>query len=602
MNGVFRRVVVAGIGAAALAGCSRSAPPPPGRIPGFEAPPPAGEASLLLVTLDTFRADAAGCGGNPAGRTPQLDRIARRGMQFVTGIASTPITAPSHASILTGLDPPAHGVRDNGTFHLAKDTPRIPAALAEHGFATAAFVTAFPLDARFGFDLGFSTYDDVDTGGSGGFMLAQRPGLEAVAAARSWWAERQAPRWFVWIHLFDAHVPNDAPRPLVNACGRDPYLADVSVADAALGAALDAAAETGRPFWTVVLGDHGESRGQHGEATHGLFIYDATIRIPAVIWPSPRTPGLVDDVFRQIDFPATAFELLGLPPADAPGTGVPAPDEDAPAAYSESQYARFHYGWAGLASLRDGRWKYIDAPDPELYDLEADPGEQHNEATAQATIASALAGDLAPLGRDAEEASPDALDPEARAALAALGYLSSRGSVRGDAPDPKRMLAVEGFMARAQSLMSAGQWDAAAATLSQAVARDPRNKEVYQMYGQIHAGAGRDGMAVDSYRKALSLPPHRTDRVIRFELASAYLRLGKPSEAVAPLESILEEDPADAPTWHNLGVAREGLGQQDRAREAWQRALRIDPGFDLPRRALERTAQPSPGGAPGVGG
>ena len=560
--------------------------------PGFADPPAADQASLLLVTLDTFRADAAGCGGSPVGRTPHLDRLARHGLQFSTGLAATPLTAPSHASILTGTNPPEHSVRDNGSFRLPEGIPTLAAALAARGFDTAGFVTAFPLDARFGFARGFSAYDQVDAGASARYVIAQRPGVEAVAAARGWWTRRSAAsRWFVWIHLFDAHTPYDAPRYLLNASGRDPYLADVAVADAALGAALVAAAETGQPFWAAVLGDHGESRGEHGEATHGLFIYGSTTRIPAVIWPAPAgsPPGLHEGAFRQIDFPATAFELLGLAPGDAPGTGHPVERGGPRPAYLESLYARLHYGWAPLTALQEGRWKYIEAPEPELYDLENDPGERDNVAPDHPDVTSSFAATLDSLASAHPATAPAALDPTAREALAALGYLSDQGSVRTDAPDPKRMVAVEALISRAQSMMSSGNLDAAAVTLGQAIARDPRNKELHQIFGQLHVAAGRDGMAVDSYRKALELPPHVGDRVARFELACAYLRLGKPGEAVAPLEAVLREDPEDAPTWYNLGVAREALGQLDRAREAWRKSLELDPTNEFPRNALART-------------
>ncbi len=600
------RTAAACAAAAAIVSCApETSPPPPGSSAGATAAPVRADASLLLVTLDTFRADAAGCGGNPVARTRHLDRLARQGRQFETGLAATPLTAPSHASILTGLDPPAHGVRDNGAFRLGPEVPNVAAALASHGLGTAAFVTAFPLDARFGFDRGFATFDDVDTSRPAGFVMVQRPGVEAVAAARAWWGQQAAgaARWFVWIHLFDAHTPHDAPRPLLNASARDPYLADVAVADAALGAAVDAARDTGRPFWTVVLADHGEGRGDHGEATHGLFVYASTIRIPAVIWPAPGTPGPAAEVFRQIDFPATAFDLLGLDPEDAPGAGHSALEGGERVAYAETFYPRFHYGWSELTAVQDGDWKYIEAPEPELYDLEADPGEVANAAVDHPGIAASLADTLGVMAGAAAAAAPEpeALDPAAREALAALGYLAGGEAKRDDAPDPKRMVAIEALMARTQALLSAGQLDAAAVPLRQALARDPRNKELYQMLGHLNVAAGQDANAVDAYRKALDLPPHHADRVPRFELACAFLRLGKPGEAVPELQKILEVDPEDPPTWYNLGVAWEGLGQVDRAREAWQRALALDPGHEFSRAALGRTGGRAGAGA-GVGG
>ena len=316
--GVAAWLVALGLTAA----CSDGETPP---LPGgrHRDAPDRDAASLLFVTLDTFREDAAGVGGDPTAHTPWLDRIARTGIQY-RGLAGSPLTLPSHVNMLTGLDGPAHGVRDNGTFRLPADVPSFVPALREAGFATGAFITAFPLDARFGLARGFDVYDDeVGAPGGGGLLMGQRSGEIAVAAAQRWLAELPASaRWFLWLHLFDAHQPFDAPAPLVARTGGDVYRGDVAMTDRWLGRAIRAAAA--RESWVVVLGDHGESLGDHGEGTHGLFVYASTIRIPAIVWPAPagERPGPRRETFRTVDLPATAFELLGLAPAEAPGKGA----------------------------------------------------------------------------------------------------------------------------------------------------------------------------------------------------------------------------------------------------------------------------------------
>ena len=578
---------------ALLAGCGDSGPGSSGagvRRVGPEAPERA-SASLLFVSLDTYRADAAGCGGNPAARTPQLDRLARQGVQL-EGLAATPVTAPSHASMLTGLDPPAHGVRDNGTFRVPAAVPTLAEALRTRGFRTAAFISAFPLARRFGFDRGFDRYDDeVTAGADGSMVIAQRAGTAVAAAARAEWAIQAPARRFTWVHLFDAHTPHDAPAPLVRATGDD-YLADVALADRALGAVLrDAQAQAG-PHWVIVLGDHGESRGDHREATHGLVLYGATIRVPAVVWPAPGgVPRVSRRPFRLVDLPATSFDLLGMDPGEAPGGGVSILRGSPPPAYAEARYAYYHFGWAPLASLQDGDWKYVSAPEPELYDLATDPGERDNVVAAEPDRAEDLAARLAARAAATGVTESTPLDDESRRALEALGYITATDA-RDDLPDPKRMLGVVQALERVQALVGAGRPDAALQPLRRALALDPRNKDVHQTFGIVYTALGRHAEAADSFRRALELPPHRNDRVPRFELASSLLRIGKPDEAAAELERIIADEPDDADVWYNLGVARQQSGDNPGATEAFRRALRENPDHALARQALGGRRRP----------
>jgi len=553
--------------------------------------PDRGRASLLFVSLDTFRNDAAGCGGDPLARTPHLDRLARTGLQFRAGVTASPLTLPSHTTLLTGLDPPAHGVRDNGTYRLDDAVPTLPEALRGHGFATGAFLGAFPLDARYGLARGFDRYDD-DLGGDGtGLRLleAQRPGDRVVADARRWWATLPADtRWFAWVHLFDAHAPHDAPVPLVRSCGDRPYAADASLADRYLGQAVRAARAAPGDAWVVVLGDHGEGLGDHGEATHGLFVYSSTLHVPAVIWPSPAEPGPRDGTFRALDLPATVFALLGLDPAGAPGGGLPPGDGGEPprAVYQESLWPLLHHGWAPLHAVEEGRWKYVAAPAPELYDLRRDPGERRNVIEEHPEEAARLAARLEAVAAAGTPAGTVPLDDDARSALESLGYATGGAEPDPSRPDPKSRLPLLARLDEAQRLLSAGRAEEAVTVLRGLAEDDPGSKEVHQTLGIAWTDLGRHEEAARAFQAALDRPPHRQDSVLRFELASAFLRAGQAARAIPPLEALAGDDPENPAVWYNLGVAWDRLGQAANARRAWQRALRVDPGFRAAEQAL----------------
>jgi arylsulfatase A-like enzyme/cytochrome c-type biogenesis protein CcmH/NrfG len=562
-------------------------------------PPDPGRASVLLVTLDTFRGDAWGAGGSPVARTPHLDRLARRGVQWEIGLASCPLTAPSHASMLTGLDPPAHGVRNNATYLLREDVPTLAEALQRNGFETAAFLAAFPLMRKHGFARGFDHYDD-DVGAPHAMhtgLMAQRPGSAVVAAAARWLDERTpAARLFVWAHFFDAHQPWDAPGPLVRAAGGSAYLADASVADRAVGSLLRRIALSERPWWIVTIGDHGESLGDHGELTHGIFLYRATMDVPAIVAPAPRgeRPGPRRGIFRTLDVPATVFSLLDLDPRGAPGDGTSALGPADGPAYLESLYPYLAYGWSELRGVQHGRWKYVAAPDAELYDLEADPGEVRNVARDHPGEAERLAAVLVELSAETAAPSRLPLDEASRRAIESLGYVARDDEpAGGDLPDPKDMQRVTRSLMDALVAMGSGQWDVAHQALRAAISWDPDNKEAHKSLGVLLAATGRDREAVDAFLHSLSLPPHRDERVARFELASAYLRLGEWADAERHLEILVTEDPLDPAAWSNLGVARIEQGERERARDAWRRALELDPEHEPARDAMRRTASPA---------
>jgi arylsulfatase A-like enzyme len=563
----------------ALAACSSS-----GRRAGDGDPRP----SILLVTLDTFRADASGCGGSPAARTPQLDRLARRGIQFTNAVSASPLTLPSHATMLTGLYPPRHGARGNAPFRVTGNVPTLAEALAERGWATGAFLAAAVLHRRFGAARGFDVYDDDMSTAGAGFHMARRPG-RAVADSAAAWARSLPPdtRRFEWVHLFDAHQPSTSLRVRIRSVGGNAYLAGVADADAALGRRLRAAERAGDRAHVIVLGDHGESLGQHREDTHGVFLYDATMRVPAVLAPAPEgmSPGPDDRLFRTIDFAATAFDLLGLDPDEAPGRGRSALRGEAPPAFLESRYAYVHFGWAPLAAVTDGRWKYVEAPQPELYDLARDPGETTNVLDDHPERAAELAALVAEHAQGGIETTAE-LDAASREALESLGYVTSVADAHGDFRDPKEMIRVNELLMRATRLSGEGNPRGARSLLARAIRLDPDNKWLHRTMGAVLVTEERWGAATESFLRCLALPPDSGDPYPHAQLGLCFLRLGNAADAKRHLDRAVELDAGNAQAWAMRGYARRALGDEDGARSDWRRALEIDPEEPLAKQAM----------------
>jgi len=352
--------------------------------------------NVLLITIDTLRADALGAYGNSTVSTPLLDRLSAGGVRFSRALAQTVVTLPSHANILSGRYPFAHGVRENSGFRFPDNVDTLATVLKAQGYRTGAFVSAFPLDVRFGLARGFDVYDDRYGKGAerAAFREPERAGTATVAAAAAWIANPKPPAptpWFAWVHLYEPHFPYAPPEPYATRYRAAPYLGEVSAADAALAPLLAPILEqagNGRTL-VVVTGDHGESLGDHGEQTHGLFAYDATLRVPLIVY-QPRLFGsrVVNDPVRHVDILPTVLDAMGIaPPQGLDGASLLATMEtsarpEAPS-YFEALSASLNRGWAPLYGVARGPLKYIDLPIPELYDVAADPAEARNLAPSR---------------------------------------------------------------------------------------------------------------------------------------------------------------------------------------------------------------------------
>src|SRR5262245_33348280 len=407
--------------------------------------------NLVVVTLDTTRADRIGAYGAKDVETPAFDRLATEGVLFEQAVSVAPLTLPAHSSIFTVKFPPEHGVRDNGGFFLGPDQLTLAEVLKTRGYRTGAFVAAYVLDHKWGLNQGFDTYfDDFDLGHSKGMSLGsiQRPGNEVLDKALPWIAQAQGAPFFAWIHLYDAHSPHRPPEPFLSRYKGHPYTGEIAFDDTQVARLITQLQSMGAYDHTVILvmGDHGESLGDHGEAAHGFFIYNSVTHVPfAIRAPFSLTQHRrVADPVRSVDVMPTALDLLGVPaPKGISGASlVPlmtgAARELNLDAYSEAMYPLHHYGWSDLRALRSGRYKVIDAPRPELYDVDRDPLEATNLYADRQALADRMIAQLRTLegGFSKTVASLPAadVDPEARQRLAALGYV---GSFVANASDPR---------------------------------------------------------------------------------------------------------------------------------------------------------------------
>ncbi|MFO7691449.1 MAG: sulfatase-like hydrolase/transferase [Vicinamibacterales bacterium] len=553
--------------------------------------------NVVVITLDTLRADHISAYGSTLVKTPAIDRLAREGTMFGQAMSSAPLTLPAHASMFTGLFPPEHGVRDNGGFFLSPEQTTLAEMLKENGFATGGFIAAFVLDAKWGIDQGFDEYfDDFDISERRGRSLGniQRPGNEVVDKALPWIDSVKDSRFFAWIHLYDPHTPYDPPEPQKSEYKGHPYRGEVAFTDAQVGRVISFLEERGLLDRTVVavLGDHGESLGDHGEESHGFFIYESVTHVPFIVRaPFVKTgPRVVADPVRIVDLAPTLLELAGAAvPAGLSGKSlVPlmtgAALELGLEGYAEAMYPLHHFGWSDLRALRAGRYKLIDAPRPELFDIESDPGETTNIYDERRTVGDGMVARLREMEAAFEKAPTAApaedVDPEVRQRLAALGYVGSfvatANDPRSDRADPKDKIDLFNLMGTARDLgREEGGFDRAVGMLTQVVEADANVIDAWFSLGNLYFKEGRYRESLDHFRKTLELKPDYDIAVIN--MAHAYRRLGDDKAAMAGYERYLELDPRDAYVRYQVGEVFLDRGDIDRAEQVFRQTLELDP-------------------------
>jgi arylsulfatase A-like enzyme/Flp pilus assembly protein TadD len=568
----------------------------------------ASNLNLLIVSLDTTRADRLGPYGFGGVKTPALDRLAAEGVIFKQAATAAPLTLPAHTTIFTSRVPPVHGVRDNGGFFVDPGETTLAEQLQSSGFATGAFVGAYVLDAKWGLNQGFETYfDDFDLSKYRAISLAaiQRPGNEVVDQALAWLDGVADRRFFGWVHLYDPHTPYEAPEPYSSVYRGRPYLAEIAFTDAQVGRLIEALERRDLLNRTlvVVVGDHGESLDDHGEASHGFFIYESVVHVPLII----RAPisGMrgreVRDVVRTLDIVPTVCELLGVAaPGSAEGRSlVPlmtgAAVELGLEAYAEAVYPLYHYGWSDLRALRSGRFKLIAAPQPELYDLEQDPAEQQNLFDARRPLADRMLARLGELEAgfaraERKQTEPD-VDPEARARLAALGYIGSfvatapPDAARSGLADPKDKIGVFNQISRARDLSKDEQrFDDVVGILRQVVDEDPKVIDAWFMLGNLHVRANRQEAGIEYFKRVLALKPD--DEMAMVNMANAYRHIGKDEAALVGYRRFLELDPKNSQVRYEVAQILIDQGRLNEAARLLNEALQLEPKMAAARNAL----------------
>jgi arylsulfatase A-like enzyme/Flp pilus assembly protein TadD len=557
----------------------------------FDSEPVQNPKHVLLITIDTLRADRLGSYGWDRARTPVVDGLARRGVRFTRAYATAPITLTSHATMLTGRYPPGHAARHNGMAMLA-DVPTLATRFKDAGFETGAFVSAFPLDSRFGLDRGFDRYDDELPRGNDAGPENERPGTVTVDRAIAWMRERPASaRLFTWVHLFEPHAPYGTPTSggSVAASASERYDEEIAVADREVGRLLDAWRDSDQTL-IVLTADHGEAFGEHHEIGHSIFIYDTTLRVPLIFAGGGAPAGAtVDAAVTLADIAPTIATWATVPPLDADGIdlrpvidGTPAGDR---ALYAESFAPLLDFGWAPLRSLRRDHVKLIAAPRAELYDLREDPAEDTNVIAARGDLAREL------MMRVDRIAGPDlptrsaAMDADAVARLRALGYSGGGRAVSSRSrPDPKDRIGIASRMAAVTS----GELQGAAAeqALIEIVREDTGNVQAHVRLGFLMAESGRCDRAEPHFEAAIAGGVPSADA--HLGLGMCQTGRGAAAEALATFLDARRVEPGNPVVDANIGLLELEAGRVEAATTALRAALAGDPNLHQARFALAR--------------
>ncbi len=597
------RPLLASVLAAALLPAAAAAANPQTRkhAPPAKSPP---RPNVILITIDTLRADHVGCYGAQAVKTPTLDGLARDGIVFERAISQVPLTWPSHAVILTGTYPFQNGVQDFTGQPLAPQFRSVAQAFKQAGYATGAVVSAFVLDRSWGLGRGFDFYDDAfsaETFQKKEIGLVDRRAEESVAHALAWLKKTPRRPFFLWLHLYDPHNPYDPPEPYRTDYKGHPYDGEIAYADHELGK-LIAWLQQSKLYDSsliVALSDHGESLGEHGEDEHGFFVYNATVHVPLIVKP-PAGSGIPAQRRREpVETTAVAASLVQLAGVKDPierqfqskglfdgnaGSGDPA--------YSETFYPFSSFGWSPLHALESERFHYIDSPQPELYDLGNDPGETRNIAAQQpATVAvlkEKLQQRLAHNPFTRQGAIAGNLSPDAQEKLRALGYFGFRAAVspeqlKDGLADPKDKLRGFNAILKAQDAFQRGDADRAEALLSDVQERDPKMYVIPFLLGESALRRQDWAKAAEQLQRCLELNPNFDNAMTG--LARALAKLGRVDDAKNWLNKALQSNPQNYRAWYQIGLLAAG-NDPVAAQSAYEKAIAIQPNFPPGQREL----------------
>lgn len=560
------------------------------------------DLNVLLITIDTVRADRLGCYGYVGAGTPNLDRLSAEGVRFSNAYAQVPLTLPSHCSIMTGTYPLDHRVHNNGTYSLGPGFPTLAALLKARGYRTAAFVASFTLDSRFGLDRGFDLYDDNVQGAEAMKSFRSERNAGAVLAALAPWLERNpGERFFTWAHFYDPHLPYAPPPPYdVEYRGRN-YDGEIAYVDHIIGRLLELLKNKGLLDRTliVVAGDHGEALGEKKEIDHGLFLYDGTLKVPLIVRLGKDLPAgfVVPSRVRLIDILPTILDLLGMPvPSGVRGTSL-LPyvrgriRSDLPS-YIETYSPRENYGWSELRGLIDGPWKYILAPTPELYDLARDPREEKNLASAEPAVLREKAGKLEALvgtagaKKGAAQRTMTAADAERLRSLGYLGGGRADDALKKGLPDPKDKIGDYLLLFRGNLLENEGKLAQAAECYRQVLDANPDVPSNHVNLALLDIKRGRLDEAARLLEQAKAKFP--ASELVLSRLLGVYVKAGSWQDALSVGRALLEADPSHFDALFLLGGVHARLGEWEDALDCYRKALAIEPeNPDLRRRHVD---------------
>ncbi len=563
--------------------------------------------NVIIVTMDTTRADHLSVYGYPENTTPSLSRLAGKSTVFERCLTAVPITLPSHTTIFTGLYPPTHGVRDNNSFYVPDRVDTLAEILGRAGWQTAAFVGAFPVSSIFNLDQGFDLYDDRFSYPTEGFDRFQPQKQIFYAERKADKVTREAIKWlegdhsktpfFLWLHYFDPHQPQDPPPFFQELFPQSAYDAEIAFVDDGIGAVLRTLEDKGLAEDTIVIitADHGESLGEHGEETHAILLYDATLRVPLIIHdPRHSLRRRVTPLVRTIDIMPTALDLVGLEiPSDIQGESLLplmngqefTPRE----AYHETYYGAFQYGWSPIFALSSpSGLKYIEAPRPELYDVAQDPMELRDLVAGRPDEAATMLSRLRRLHGSLVSENPVASarsDPEVIAKLAALGYVGGGGPINQaevlEQADPHhknpRDILPKIFErhSEARALVAQERFQEALPLIESLKRLDPENPEAWSLSYIAEFGLGDIPAAADAARRYAALEPENTKPLL-FE-AMAFKKQGLIEEALSKLEQAIKLDPQDPELRFRYGLILEEIdGRLEEAEGAYRKALALD--------------------------
>jgi len=572
--------------------------------------------NLVLITIDTLRADHVGCYGYKQIKTPNIDGLAADGVRFERAFTPVPVTLPSHSAMLTGTYPMLSGMHDFSGNKLSPQQPTLAAVLKQAGYTTGAVIGAAVLDSRFGLNQGFDFYyDHFDFSRleEANLEEMERPGNIVADVTLDWLGKNYQKKFFLWMHLYDPHYPYRPPEPYSREYAAQPYDGEIAFADEQVGRLLRFLKEKGlyQNTMIVLTGDHGESLGEHGEKTHGFFIYNATMRVPMII----RLPGksavqipaknkiqTVADPVSTVDLMPTMLSAAGIEvPAQVQGTSLLSVLEGKPSdhdrnLYGETFLPRLHFNWSELRGTENAKYHFIAAPRPELYDLAKDPGEVHNLLPEKKAVAEEMRAKLTELIREysaeKELAQKTGLDPALMERLKSLGYAGFSGGgdltiTNRDLPDPKDRIETYELISAAIADSQHGRYPESIGKLKTAIKTEPKSVPAHYLQGLNYYRSKMFPEAVDELQKTVELSPDYSLAV--FNLGMAQAHAGQIDAAIASLQRALQLDATNFEAAFNLGVAYSQKKQWEPAVTAYRQSVTINPDFARGHRALGET-------------